>query len=82
MYFECILEAIGNNGKKVLQFTKGKIYSGIKNYEGDYEIIDDNGNFVSFQCPFRMFIKTTIKMKDRANKILLCLLVQYEFLPI
>ncbi|MFZ4262059.1 hypothetical protein ACFRAE_08450 [Sphingobacterium sp. HJSM2_6] len=60
------MDPIGDNGRKVLQFTLGNIYEGLKDtLDGSYIIKDDHGNFEKFQFPFIMF-----KVKQNPHKVI------------
>ena len=44
----CIMEAIGSDGKKVMQFTKGKTYEFEKYSDESWITEDDEGNKQEF----------------------------------
>lgn len=56
MKLKCIREALGENGIKIMNFTKGKIYDATKSYDPEgLEIIDDNGKKEVFFSPWYLF---------------------------
>lgn len=60
MEFKCKKEAISEDGSKIMEFTKGKEYTGVSDGEGGWYIEDDNGRFQYFFNTNIMFKATTI----------------------
>jgi len=56
MHLECIQEAIGISGSKILKFSLGKTYFGHHDpVDGFFFITDDEGYIEKFSFPFIMF---------------------------
>ena len=55
MKLRCKQEAIDDDGKKVMEFTKGSIYEAHEYDEGYFVIYDDYGNRETFFYPNIMF---------------------------
>lgn len=63
MKLRCKQEAINDDGTKVMQFTKGKIYDFEEIEEGCHEVKDDNGKREVFFHTGLMFEKVKSKSK-------------------
>lgn len=56
MKLECIREAIAEDGSKIMEYTKGKIYEATESYDPPgWKVFDDNGKKEVFFDPFYLF---------------------------
>lgn len=57
--FKCKNEAIREDGTKIMEYTKDKVYFALEDVEDGYHIEDDNGNYNYFFNTTIMFTKAT-----------------------